>query len=147
MKGETLKITKIFNTEIENVFEAWTNSEQLAEWYGPIGVRNDVREMDAMEGGVFKITMTNEDGRIHRLHGKYKVVDYLDKIIMTWQWENPDPSGKEPPESLVTVNFQMLDQDRTQLMLTHEGLIDEKDKEMHEQGWNQSFRKLEEMFP
>jgi uncharacterized protein YndB with AHSA1/START domain len=147
MENTTVKIIKVFNTSIENVFEAWTNSEQVAEWYGPEGMTSDVREMDAIEGGVYSITMKSVDGKAHHVRGKYRIVDSPNKIVMTWQWENIDASGMMQPESLVTVKFRLLDEDRTEVTLTHEGLLDEEDKKAHEEGWNSSFKKLEELFP
>ena len=147
MENTTVKIIKVFNTSIENVFEAWTSSEQVAEWYGPEGMISDVREMDAIEGGVYNITMKSVDGSAHGLRGKYRTVESPNKIIMTWQWENLDASGMMPPESLVTVDFRVLDEDRTEVTLTHAGLLNEEDKKAHEEGWNSSFKKLGELFP
>ncbi len=145
VEGEKLKITKIFNTGIENVFEAWVNSEEITEWYGPANMTVDLREMDAIEGGVFRMTMKGDDGSTHPLRGKYRVIDPPNKIIMTWQWENPDASGEKPKETLVTVDFRILDEDRTELTLTHEGLKDAEDVKKHKEGWEGSFSKLEEI--
>lgn len=147
VEGEKLKITKIFNTRVENVFEAWVNSEEITEWYGPANMTVDLHEMDAIEGGVFRMTMKGADGSMHALRGKYRVIDPPNKIVMTWQWEKTDASGNKSKETLVTVDFRILDEDRTEVTLTHEGLADAEDVKNHKKGWEESLIKLEDIFP
>ncbi|MBI4093368.1 SRPBCC domain-containing protein, partial [Candidatus Kaiserbacteria bacterium] len=60
---------------------------------------------------------------------------------VTWQWQNGDTWGSE---TLVTVDFKPVG-DKTEMTMTHSGFADEKQKEMHNQGWSSSFNKLEKI--
>ncbi len=147
MTNNTIKIIKVFNTGIENVFEAWTNSEQIGEWLGPRGMVTDVSEMDANEGGIYRMAMKSLDGNIHRLRGVFKSIDRPNKIVLSWQWEQVDSSGKVPLETLVTATFRPLDEDRTEMTLLHEGFPNAGEMKAHEAGWRDAVKKLEEIFP
>src|SRR5271167_2143559 len=63
-------ITRIFDSPRERVFEAWTDPEQKAQWWGPNGFTVTTREHDMRPGGKWLHTMHGPDG-----------VDYLSKTI------------------------------------------------------------------
>jgi uncharacterized protein YndB with AHSA1/START domain len=58
-----LAITRVFNAPRELVFEAWTNPDHLAHWWGPVGFTNTHKEVDIRPGGVWRFTMHGPDGR------------------------------------------------------------------------------------
>ncbi|WP_146070336.1 SRPBCC domain-containing protein [Arthrobacter sp. GMC3] len=60
----TLKIVRIFKAPRELVFAAWTDPDQLAQWWGPKEL-NTPREkvaVDARVGGTWTATMVMPDG-------------------------------------------------------------------------------------
>ena len=62
--------TRVFDAPRELVFQAWTESEHVAQWWGPYGFTTTIHEMDVRPGGVWRFIMHGPDG-----------VDYNNKIV------------------------------------------------------------------
>src|ERR1022692_4800442 len=62
-KDNELVITKIFDAPRELVYRAFTDPDQLAQWFGPVGfsVPRDTVEIDARVGGQYKFVMVSDD--------------------------------------------------------------------------------------
>ncbi len=72
VKGQEIIISRVLNASPERVFEAFTNPEQVAVWWGPNGFTNTISEMDVKPGGLWRFIMHGPDGR-----------DYTNKIVFT----------------------------------------------------------------
>jgi uncharacterized protein YndB with AHSA1/START domain len=57
-------ITRIFDAPRERVFRAWTDPDQLAEWYGPehLDTPRERIHIDLRVGGRWELTMVPRDG-------------------------------------------------------------------------------------
>jgi uncharacterized protein YndB with AHSA1/START domain len=55
-------ITRLFDAPRELVWEAWTNPEHVAKWWGPNGFTTTTESMDLRPGGVWKHVMHGPDG-------------------------------------------------------------------------------------
>ena len=64
-----LVITRVFDAPRELVWKAWTESERLAQWWGPKGFTMGVCKLDLRPGGVFHYSMQTPDGR--EMWGKF----------------------------------------------------------------------------
>lgn len=53
---------RLFDAPRELVWEAWTNPEHLARWWGPKGFTNTFHEFDLRPGGKWRFTMHGPDG-------------------------------------------------------------------------------------
>jgi len=137
-----LIITKVFNASPEEVFAAWTDPVQLAQWYGPEGFTNTIHEFDLREGGTYRLTMHGPKGEDHPLRGTFRAIEKPKRLVMTWQWEGE--GGMGGGETVVTVELRAIGQ-KTEMTMTHAGFADEKEKTMHNQGWSSSFNKLEKV--
>lgn len=62
--------TRVVDAPRELVWKAWTDREQVAQWWGPNGFTNTIQEMDMRPGGVWRFVMHGPDH-----------VDYQNKII------------------------------------------------------------------
>ncbi|WP_127503472.1 SRPBCC family protein [Actinoplanes solisilvae] len=58
-----LRITRVFDAPRALVYRAFTDPDQLAAWFGPVGwsVPRETVEIDARPGGVERFTMVNDD--------------------------------------------------------------------------------------
>jgi len=63
------------------VFKAWTDPEQLAQWWGPRGWTNPVCEVDLRPGGVMEILMRGPDGAEHRMKAVIQEVVEPERIV------------------------------------------------------------------
>lgn len=50
-------IARVIDAPREDVFDAWTDPEQLAQWFGPNGLAIETHEIDVREGGVWRFDM------------------------------------------------------------------------------------------
>lgn len=95
-----LAITRSVGAPRKRVWRAWTDPERVAEWWGPDGFTNTIQEMDGRPGGVWRFTMHDPDGDVHRNAFPYVEVVEPERLVYT----HPDEGGR--PEFRVTVTFE-----------------------------------------
>lgn len=49
--------SRVFDAPRDLVYEAWTNPDHLAQWWGPNGFRNTFHEFDLRPGGTWQFVM------------------------------------------------------------------------------------------
>ena len=64
MNNDTTKmiITRTFNAPLEKVWDAWTTSELVMRWWGPLGFTAPVANIDFRVGGVSLVCMRSAEG-------------------------------------------------------------------------------------
>ena len=55
-------IARVLDASREDVFDAWTDPEQLAVWFGPKGLTIETHEIDVCVGGVWRFDMVGPGG-------------------------------------------------------------------------------------
>ena len=95
------------------MFAACVDPEQLAAWWGPAGFTAPRVDLDAREGGLYRITMQPPEGDAFHLRGQFTRIDAPQCLVYTFEWEEPDPDDRE---TLVTLSF-LDDRDGTRLVL------------------------------
>ena len=132
---KTLVIDRVFNASPERVFAAWTETAQLAQWYGPEGMTAEIFSNDLRAGGQYALVMRSDEGE-HHLNGTYEEIDPPRKLVMTWKWK----TGEETTR--VTIELRP-EGDGTHLRLTHTGFAEAEQANSHNQGWSSSLNDLE----
>ena len=79
--NRTVSLKRTFNAPIKLVWEAWTQPEHIAQWWGPKGMNTKVIEHDFRVGGKWKYTMEMPDGNEFISEGVYSVIDEFEKIF------------------------------------------------------------------
>jgi len=69
----TITFQRAFTAPREDVFEAWTQPDQLAEWWDPTGARLSECTIDLKPGGAFKFV--NEGAHSPPFAGVYLVIE------------------------------------------------------------------------
>lgn len=135
----TLRIQRIFKAPREKVFKAWTDPQELKNWWGPAGYTTPGAEIDLRVGGAYRIAMRSPEGVVYDLYGVYQVVEPPRMLVYTWNWRGTrrDDIG----ETLVTVEFHELKQG-TEIILTHERFPDQRACDEHDWGWNATLDRL-----
>lgn len=74
-------ITRTFNAPRELVFQAWTEPERFAKWFGPKGVTVKRAKQDLRPGGSLHTCMVTPDG--HEMWGKmvYREIAAPEKLV------------------------------------------------------------------
>ncbi|HEY6538598.1 MAG TPA: SRPBCC domain-containing protein [Candidatus Dormibacteraeota bacterium] len=78
----TIEITRAFDAPRELVFEAFTEAEHLARWWGPDGFSVSLAESDPRVGGALKLVMRGGDGIDLPLTGVYREVDPPERLVV-----------------------------------------------------------------
>jgi uncharacterized protein YndB with AHSA1/START domain len=139
----SLQIKRLIKAPRDRVYAAWTDLEQLRQWFGPENVRTHELIADARAGGKFRWDLTSPEGEKMTVHGEYRELQPDKKIVFTWQWD--DDEVWENQTSIVTVELSDAE-GGTELCLTHEQLPNEKSRDGHTGGWNSALNKLENFF-
>src|SRR5271170_3219906 len=67
-KSNEIKLTRIFDAPLKMVWDAWTDNDQVAQWWGPRGFTLTTHNKDLRTGGLWHYTMHGPDG-----------IDYVNK--------------------------------------------------------------------
>jgi uncharacterized protein YndB with AHSA1/START domain len=103
-KSSEIRITRIYDAPVEVVWDAWTDPDQVAQWWGPRGFTLTTHSKDLRPGGSWSYTMHGPDG-----------VDYPNKTLYLEVEEHArlvyDHGGNDdrPPLFRVTVLFSDVD--------------------------------------
>ena len=125
-----LRLSRRFDATPERVFEAWTDPAVLRRWWAAHpDWDSPAAEADARPGGSYRLSMTDTStGETRTVAGTYTVVDRPRRLVYTWRWEGM------PTETLVTVEF-VAEEEGTRVELVQTGFPDERDRDMHADGW------------
>ena len=145
--SENLVLKRTFNAPVERVFEAWTNADALARWFGPEGFDVAHAELDLVEGGHYDIEIRSAEGHQIRHFGSYVEILPPHRLVFTWILGEQDCKGEpaECADTLVTVELQPQGA-ATELTLTHERLPNKAARDGHEFGWSSSLDSLNNYF-
>ena len=140
-----LTLKRTFDVPRERVWKAWTDPEQVTQWWGPKGFTVPHCEMDVRPDGTFSIDMEAPDGTIYPDEGIFHEVDEPERLVVTSR-AFEDDDGEFHLEVHQTVTF--VDRDgRTELTLEAEVITATPEVaeslEGMEQGWSESLDKLE----
>jgi uncharacterized protein YndB with AHSA1/START domain len=127
-----LVITRVFDAPRRLVFNAWTDPDQIAHWWGPQGFITLACEMDVRPGGAWWRRMRSPDGTEHRKRGVYREIVEPERLVFTYASE--DEAGNSGHESLVTVTFADLG-GKTRLTLHHAAFDTTDARDAHQHGW------------
>ena len=123
------------------VFNAFTDPDELAKWWGPSGFTIPSVEVDLRVGGSYRIAMQPPDGDLFYLSGQFLEVDPPARLVYTFRWEDPDPDDQE---TVVTLSFEELGES-TELDFTQSTFATEARRALHDQGWTETLERLEQL--
>lgn len=130
-KNKIFTITRVFNVPAETLWKAITERDQLKQWYFDFDTHFRL-EKDA----TFEWTAGDPQGK-QWLH-KGRMLEIVKNKKLMHSWEYPGYTGS----SVVTWALNALNENSTELLLTHEFVIpfdknvEELKKEHFEKGWN-----------
>jgi uncharacterized protein YndB with AHSA1/START domain len=123
------------------VFDALTEPDELAKWWGPSGFTAPSVEVDLRVGGSYRIAMQPPDGDLFYLAGEFREIDPPARLAYTFRWEDPDPDDQE---TLVTLTLRDLGAS-TEVIVTQAEFATEGRRALHHQGWADSLDRLLEL--
>lgn len=136
-----LQMKRVIQAPRHLVFNALTEPDELAKWWGPRGFTAPGVDVDLRVGGSYRIAMQPPDGDLFYLSGEFIEVDPLAHLAYTFRWEDPDPDDQE---TVVTLSLRDLGES-TELLFTQRSFATEGRRALHEQGWTDTLDRLQEL--
>lgn len=132
--SNSIKLHRVLRTEPENIYRAFLDAEAMSKWLPPNGFTGKVHQMEAKEGGVYKMSFTNfSTKKSHSFGGKYVELIPYERIRYTNIFDDPNLKG----EMLTTVVLKKVSCG-TELNITQEGIPDLIPSEACYLGWQES---------
>jgi uncharacterized protein YndB with AHSA1/START domain len=131
-------ITRTFDAPREQVFQAWTDPDQVAAWYGPeqFDTPRDRIRIDLRVGGRYELTMVQRDSGREFPIG-YEIVELVEPELLVLRSDPMPEAGMHAP----TITRVELHEHggRTRMTLTDGPYAESRHAEA---GWNAAFDKL-----
>jgi uncharacterized protein YndB with AHSA1/START domain len=106
-----IRIERIFNAPRARVWQAFTDRELVAQWWGR-GNKLVVERMEVERGGHWRFVEHSPEG-VHGFEGRYREVTPQERIVQTFEWD-----GMPGHVIVDTAVFQDLGDGRTKVIST-----------------------------
>ena len=150
--GRGIVLTRELDAPRKEVFQAWTDRDRFATWWGPDGFTTPACTIDARPGGLLHYCMRSPEGQDFWGRGVYREVVELERIVYVDSFADAEGNLVEPAhygmspswpsEALVTLTLAERG-GGTHLTLEHAvEAASESERDMCQQGWSQSLDRL-----
>jgi uncharacterized protein YndB with AHSA1/START domain len=139
MTFRELDIVRVFDAPRQLVWDAWTDPDQIAQWWGPAGMHTprESVELDVRPGGVFRITMVQTaTGAEFPSDMRFTQVQYPELLAYAWEGQRGIGGGSG------TVTFKDLGGAKTEMTNHFAGYTNDVVQGYMVQGTNEQFDKL-----
>jgi uncharacterized protein YndB with AHSA1/START domain len=139
LANNKVTVVKEFDTDVENVWEAWTDSTTLDQWWAPKPWRAETKRMDFKEGGHWLYAMVGPDNNRMWARFDYKTIDAPNRLVATDSFA--DENGNKSlgfPSMKWTVQFTEIN-NGTRLEVVIEGSKKGDIEKLLEMGFEQGF--------
>jgi uncharacterized protein YndB with AHSA1/START domain len=133
-----LELRRVFPAPRPLLFKAFTAPDELARWWGPAGFTTPSLDFDPRPGQHYRIEMQPPEGERFHLTGEFREVEPPARLAFTFAWEDPDP---DDVENLAELSFRDLGES-TEICLIQRPFKTEPRRELHRNGWAESFDRL-----
>jgi uncharacterized protein YndB with AHSA1/START domain len=140
--AQEITVTRVFDAPRQLVWDAWTDPEQLAQWWGKRGWNTPAASvtLDLRPGGVLRLTsISDEDGTEMPMEGVFREVVEPERLVFE------EPSEDAWHEGAVsTVAFTDLGDGRTEMVLRATVHTTDEMRRTAEAGMNSAIDRLAE---
>jgi uncharacterized protein YndB with AHSA1/START domain len=137
---DEIRLTRTIAASADEVFDAWTDADSVAQWLVPIPGGSTSARTDARVGGTFQFDMAG-NGEVMSHHGEYLRVER--PRLLEFTWFSHATGGAR---SVVTVELRAIDAEATELTLTHRLLPTPSSADAHRGGWGRGLDRLVALF-
>lgn len=114
-------VEREFNTTPEKLFPYLVQPVLIAQWFGPKDFKAKEVYTDPRAGGEYRIRLIKTKGSGFSISGKYTEINTPERLSFTLHYEGLPSS---PPDSEITFMLTSLPDNRTQLSLTQQFVIE-----------------------
>jgi uncharacterized protein YndB with AHSA1/START domain len=141
---QELVIERIFDAPRHLVYRAFTDPDQLARWFGPVGwsAPRETVEMDVRVGGHQRVVMVNNQDPSQTSPVNATFTEVIENELLMGSEEVPPEFGL-PPGARMQIRLEFHEvYGKTRLVL-HQGPFTAHMAGGAREGWNSSFTKLD----
>jgi uncharacterized protein YndB with AHSA1/START domain len=137
-----IRIERIFNAPRDRVWQAMTDPELVAEWWGR-GNKLVIEKLEVKRGGHWRFVEHSAEG-VHGFEGRFREVTPPERVVQTFEWD-----GMPGYVIINTMTLEDIGDDRTRMVTTslfHS--TEERDGMLQsgmEGGMNQSYEALDRL--
>jgi uncharacterized protein YndB with AHSA1/START domain len=137
---QEVAITRVFDAPRERVFRAWTDPDDIAQWYGPehFDAPREWIHIDLRVGGRYEITMVQRDGGREFAIG-YEILELVEPELIVLRSDPMPEVGMHEP-TFVRVEFH--DHGAKTRMTLSDGPLPPEGRGPAEAGYIAAFDKL-----
>lgn len=136
-----LEMKRTYAVSPQRLFAAWTEPDQITQWFGCNGTQCLSAKIDREVGGDFRIdTISDKHGKIC-MCGEIRTFEPHSKLAFTFVWSGNEEVESMPP-TLVTLNFKEV-KGGTELEIVHSEIPCEEMGDSFKHGWAESLEKLQ----
>jgi uncharacterized protein YndB with AHSA1/START domain len=141
------RVRQHINAPRTAVYRALIDADAVQRWRVPTGMRSEVHEFDAREGGRFRVSLTYDapsgtgktTAQTDTYHGRFLKLVPDEQVVEVIEFETDDPAM----QGEMTITYTLADADGgTEVLGVHEGLPPGVRPEDNEAGWRDSLGKL-----
>lgn len=145
-ESHILSMTRDFDAPRELVFKAFTDPDQLAAWFGPVGVDSprDRIVVEPRVGGAWQLVMVWEEGGAAKEGPIDAVISVFDPPSLLVATQRAEPDAGTVVQLEMRLEFEDLG-GRTRLHLTQGPFDSAEFLDMTREGWGTSFTKLDKV--
>ncbi|MBW7913330.1 MAG: SRPBCC family protein [Taibaiella sp.] len=136
--SNSVTLHRVLKTSPEKLYRAFTEPAAMASWLPPYGFVCTVHEMNAVQGGTFRMSFQNfTTGNGHSFGGTYVEMKPNELLKYTDKFDDPNLPGEMTTTVWMSKNLA-----GTELKIEQTGIPDAIPAEMCYLGWQDSLDKL-----
>jgi len=156
-KKRDVVVTRVFDAPAEQVWKAWSDSEQVMRWWGPTGFTSPSAEMDFREGGTSLVCMRapkEYGGQDMYNTWAYQKIVPMQRIEFIQNFADKDGNKLDPAKMGIPpgvphevrhmITFKALDGNRTEMTVTEYGYTSDQAHDLSKAGMEQCLDKMAE---
>jgi uncharacterized protein YndB with AHSA1/START domain len=107
-----IHIERVFDAPLARVWQAYTDPELIAQWWGGAGEKVVVERMEVERGGHWRFVVHGPEGS-DGFEGRYREVTPQERVVQTFEWD-----GMPGHVAVETATFTDLGDGRTKVTTT-----------------------------
>lgn len=142
--SQELVITRLFDAPRELVYRAFTDPDQLAAWFGPVGysVPRDSVDIDVRVGGHQRFTMVGDADPSQQSPVSAAFTEVIENELLVGSEEWDGVPGLQPGGTM-NMRIEFHDADGKTRLVIRQGPYTPQMEAMAREGWTSSFGKLD----
>jgi uncharacterized protein YndB with AHSA1/START domain len=150
--SQDMVVMRTIHAPRERVWGAWSDPDQVTQWWGPQGFTSPMCQMDFREGGTTLVSMRSDQGWELVNSWTYRSIQPIERIEFVQGFVDADGNAVTPaqlglPSTIPdevrhVVTFTAIDDTTTELTVHEFGYLDEQTVEVSRAGMEQVLDKL-----